>query len=829
MSTRPILILIVLALFLPGRFLANLAPTPVFGQDGGEVANAPAKPIPPLSLESIYHPKQRHAYVAEAAPATRWILQSQLGEQAGAESDSSAVRLLIRRGGKWMAIDPAQAKRDGAPAETPWNGFEELVKQLVSLGGVERKQAESVVGGWVASGSRSLDSSLVRIENSLAIAGLDETPRWVSRQAAAWQDPTLSPDGSRIAFVQDNDLHVLEIESGRILRITDDGSPTRSNGRLDWVYQEEIYGRGNFKAFWWAPDSRRLALLRLDNSHVTQFTIATSDGPRGGVLVDRYPKAGDPLTHAELWVANLGDTGESRVTLLPVFTPPLADESLIVRVSWQTETGHLIFQHMNRLQSELTLWRFAPEASGGHQPTPILREQSEQWLEVTGSPRWLSGGDFLWLSDLPSGRRRLWRISGDGSRRSPLTPDGFDVRETVAVDQATQTAWLYGDSDRGTVGQHLYRVSIRPQGSVEERGAREDRAGGDQSPTSGGGAEPRLTRLTGDSPWHSVSISPNHRWMVDRSSGLTQPVRTTLRGMDPPGLGDATGAGFAKASGGWALHEEILRLPGEMLVPQWVSVPTLDGLELPGYVIRPSSGGAADGTSRRHPVLVEVYGGPLAPSVRDSWSTTRFLFHQLLASRGIGVMVVDNRSSGGRGLSDTWSIHRRVGEVETLDMIAATDWLRGQDWVNPDRLAIRGWSFGGFLTLHAMTHSDRFAAGVAGGSVTDWRNYDAIYTERYMGLPSDNAAGYDATSPVLAAKDLHGDLLLIHGEVDDNVHLANTLQMAAALQRLGTPFELMIYPGSAHGVQAGMPTYHLMRTTVDFLVRKLLPNEAVQP
>jgi len=838
MSTRLILILLVLAMFSPDRFLANLAPTAVFGQDGGEAAKAAVKPIPPLSLESIYHPKQRHAYVAEAAPPTRWILESQLGEQITTDSDAesegdadpSAVRLLIRRGGKWMVIDPALADREGTLVETPWSGFEELVKRLVSLGGVDRKLAESVVGGWVASGSRSLDSSLVRIENSLAIAGFDETPRWVSRQAAGWQDPTLSPDGSRIAFVQDNDLHVLEIDSGRILRITDDGSPTRSNGRLDWVYQEEIYGRGNFKAFWWSPDSRRIALLRLENSHVSQFTIATSDGPRGGVLVDRYPKAGDPLTHAELWVANLGDTGESRVTLMPVFTPPPADESLIVRVSWQTETGHLIFQHMNRLQSELTLWRFDPEASGGKQPTPILREQSEQWLEVIGSPRWLSGGDFLWLSDLPSGRRRLWRISGDGSRRSPLTPDGFDVRETVTINQATQMGWLYGDSDRGTVGQQLYRVSIRPRGSGEERGVREERAGGDESLISGGGAEPRLTRLTGDMPWHSVSISPDHRWMVDRSSGLTQPIRMTLRAMEPAGPVDASGDGVAKADREWVLHEEILQLPGEPLAPQWVSVPTPDGLELPAYVIRPPAGGAAaDGTPRRHPVLIEIYGGPLAPSVRDSWSTTRFLFHQLLASRGIVVMVVDNRSSGGRGLSDTWSIHRRVGEVETRDVIAASDWLRGQDWVAHDRLALRGWSFGGFLTLHAMTHSDRFAAGVAGGSVTDWRNYDAIYTERYMGLPSENAAGYDATSPVLAAKDLHGDLLLIHGEVDDNVHLANTLQMVAALQRLGTPLEMMIYPGSAHGVQAGMPTYHLMRTTVDFLVRKLLSDEAGQP
>jgi len=229
----------------------------------------------------------------------------------------------------------------------------------------------------------------------------------------------------------------------------------------------------------------------------------------------------------------------------------------------------------------------------------------------------------------------------------------------------------------------------------------------------------------------------------------------------------------------------------------------------------------AQGDSNRFPVLIEVYGGPLAPTVRDAWSSSRYLFHQMLADQGIGVLVVDNRSSGGRGLADAWSIYRRVGEQETQDLLAAVQWLKTLSWVDPQRIAVRGWSFGGFQTLHAMTHSDAFAAGVAGGSVTDWRNYDAIYTERYMGLPADNAAGYDATSPVLGAERLSGRVLMIHGELDDNVHLANTLQMTAALQRAGKSFDLMIYPAAAHSVQGAMPVYHLMRTTVEFLQREL--------
>ncbi len=192
----------------------------------------------------------------------------------------------------------------------------------------------------------------------------------------------------------------------------------------------------------------------------------------------------------------------------------------------------------------------------------------------------------------------------------------------------------------------------------------------------------------------------------------------------------------------------------------------------------------------------------------------------MFAKKGIAVITVDNRSSGGRGLSDSWSIHRRMGEVETNDLVAVADWLGKQSWADSKRIAIQGWSFGGYLTLHAMTHSDQFAAGIAGGSVTDWRNYDAIDTERYMGLPGNNISGYDSTSPVVAAKNLHERVLLVHGKVDDNVHLSNTLQMAAAVQNAKKMFDLIIYPGAAHSVHAPKQAFHLTTLTYEFLLRE---------
>ncbi len=765
--------------------------------------------VPPLSVETIFHPDQRFSYLTDAIPATRWTT-----------ADDGTSRLLIRRGEAWQQIDPAAGD---ASEEADWPGAERLIDQLVSLGDVDPAAARAVVNRWIGDPTRSLDQALLRVGDSLVIAGLTTEPRRIARQAAGWNDPTLSPDHRWVAFVQNNDLYALQIDSGRVLRITDDGSETRLNGRLDWVYQEEIYGRGNFRAFWWSDDSRAIALLRIDNSRVPLFTFTTSEGPHGGTVSERYPKAGDPIPHAELWVARLvdppvavaepasepdtepaavGATGSRpdrhSFPLTPVYTPDRDEERLIVRVGWREGAGELIFQQMNRLQNESTLFRCAVGSTGVGDPEPLLHEHCGQWLEVIGLPTWLTGGDFLWLSDLPSGRRRLWRLAPDGGDRIPLTPDGFDVRGLVSVDQQSGYAWVTGDDRRGSVGQQLYRVALDPNPSAKSADGSDD-----------------FRRVTSGDAWHQVSISTDHRWMVDRRSRLHEPWRLTLLGLtDFPADSPADAPGQPRL-----LQAETLRFPGEPIEPEWFRFATDNGPELPGYVIRPPGVGQPD--TPKLPVLIEVYGGPLAPSVRDSWANQRYLLHQYLANEGIAVVVIDNRSSGGRGLADAWSIHRRVGEVETQDVLSAVAWLQNQAWVDPARMAIRGWSFGGFLTLHTMTHSDAFVAGVAGGSVTDWRNYDAIYTERYMGLPEENRAGYDATSPVMAAERMHGRPLLVHGEVDDNVHLANSLQMAAALQQAGKPLELMIYPGSAHGVRGGMPTYHLMRTTIEFLKREL--------
>ncbi len=748
--------------------------------------------VPALSIESLYHPSDRFAYVQSPTPSFRWSTR-EAGESV----------LMVRRPDGWKEIDPlAQTESDSAIAQR-------LVDQLTGLELGDADHVSVLVDKWIGDPDRSLDKDVLVSDGSIALVGLDTTPRWLIKDAAkSWQEVSLSPDATCLAYVTEGDLHVRRIASEETIRVTDDGGPTKLNGILDWVYQEEIYGRGQFRGYWWRSDSRGIAFLSLDISSVGEYPIVTSDSPRGGVVQQRYPKAGDAIPVAELWVASLDDVTGCGACVRRIVSATIDQPVLITRVGWRDDSNDLIFQTANRLQNDHRLWRI--DITSDSSPQAILREHIDRWLEISDLPRWLNRREFLRLSDWPGGRRRLWKIDADTGIRQAVTPEDFDVRDVLEVRPDGSAAWLVGDAARGSAGQQLYRVDLQVTDESLE-----------------------MTQVTDDQmPWHAVTISDDGRWMVDLASSLVSPVCATLSSIDerlPPTQmlwnqetvvlpGSKTPV---ESEDGAVASEGV---PSADAVPehgwaevQWVTITTSDGLALPAYVVMPARSG-----DKPAPVLFEVYGGPLAASVRDQWSANRYLWHQLLAARGIAVIVVDNRSSGGRGLKDSWEIHRRMGAVEAMDLQHAVDWLCEQPWVDRDRIALRGWSFGGFLTLHSMTTSDRFVAGVAGGSVTDWRHYDAIYTERYMGLPIENAAGYDATSPVLAANRLHGRVLLLHGEADDNVHVANTLRMAGALQKAGKPFDMMIYPGEGHSIREPMATYHLMSTTLEFLERHLV-------
>ena len=716
---------------------------------------------PELSLRSLYHPEDKFDFDGEL-PATHWV-------------DDDNATLLIRRDDIWKQVELATGM------ETQWPVAEKLRANLAALDGIEESQLESITNRAVQGIQSAGNPVLVRVGKGLAIVSSDQAARWLTRDASGWRDTTLDPSARRVGYTKDGDMFLLDLADGTQVRLSNDESDTLLDGLLDWTYQEEIFGRGKFRGLWFSPNGNWLAMLRIDISGIEPYTLHDSSSDRGKGLVSRYPKAGDPIPHATLLLWDLRPLDSAGVPLSRVMTQSTPQQERIVTgVWWHPHQGSLLFSVSDRTQTWRELRRLDPDAmaTGGDATRLLLREESPAWVEPPSDPGWLPDGSLIWRSELPTGRTRLYHISHDGKRITPLTPEDFDARE-FSVSPEGDFLVVTGDAERGTIDQQVYRAAIPPQS-----------------------ASPQLQPLTDQPGWHTAGLSPDGRWFVDVHSSVTKPPSISVRS--------------SNGESSLELFQGRLRVAGEWIGPEIFHIPADDGAALPAMLIRPRSTAAS-----RVPVLIEVYGGPRAATVVNRWSGTRMLYRQLLAKRGIATLMVDNRSSAGRGLADTWSIQGRVGELEFGDLKTAVAWLQQQNWVAKDRLAIRGWSFGGFLTLYAMTHSEAFAAGIAGGSVTDWREYDAFYTERYMGLPSENEEGYDATAPVRAAEKLHGDVLLIHGESDDNVHPSGTMRMAKALQEAGKQFELMIYPDEAHAVHQPKRLWHLAQLIDRFLLDRL--------
>ncbi len=596
---------------------------------------------------------------------------------------------------------------------------------------------------------------------------LTESPKVVE------QLPQLSPTGKHAAFVQDNDLYVIDCQTSQTRRLTTNGSKELLNGILDWVYQEELYGRGNFRAFWFSPSGEQLAFLQLDQSPVLHYQVSDSLSFRQDLEDTRYPKAGDPLPIARLWIADI-QTGALQEVSLDDYP---ADDRLIVRVCWSPK-NELWLQIQNRIQNEQSVLRVDPSDK---RAVRVLHEKSPGWIEVLSTPKFLPNGDFLWLSDLPGGRRHLFRFIQNTQQLKPLTQGEWDIAELLSVSPDGNHAFVTGNYEQPTES-HLLRVELN----------------------SG-----QLDKLTRSAGTHRPRVSPDGRYYIDTSSNINSPPVTELCSVD----GRLRRVLEAPVSDRYqTLDRAAVRT---------LTITARDGLPLQSLVMLPKDIESGKVTGKRLPVLFHVYGGPQAPTVHNAWGGSNYWWHQYLCSQGYAIVLCDNRSARGRGISDTWKIYRDMGSVELRDLEDAVAWVSQQPWADKDRIGVWGWSYGGYFTAYALTHSKIFRAGIAGAPVTDWHNYDAIYTERYMDLPQNNRDGYKSSSTVTAAENLHGRLLLVHGERDDNVHMSNTLQLAHALQKAGKPFDMMIYPKNRHGVVDPAQRYHLYQTMTEFLDRHL--------
>lgn len=579
---------------------------------------------------------------------------------------------------------------------------------------------------------------------------------------------SFSPDGRRVGFVRDGNLYVVDVATQAERALTTDGGGDRLNGRLDWVYEEELYGRGQTTAYWWSPDSSMLAYLSLDDAKVPTWVL-TDDVPMDQTVeLTKYPQVGDPNPTVRVGaVAAAG--GATHWMDLSAYEPA---NTLVVRVGWTPDSKRVVYEVQNRTQSWLEL--MAAGATGG-KPSMLLRESSNSWIDAIDVPAWLPDGSFLWQSER-TGYRHVYHYAADGTLLGAVTAGDWDVRDLYG---AAPDGWVYfAAAERSPIANHVYRVRL--DGSS-------------------------MARLSATEGGHFASFNPQRSMYVDIFSTATMPPQTRLF--------DSSGKLVRTIEENHVAALDQYNL-GRV---EFMQVKTRDGFPMEAMMIKPPN----FDPSKKYPVMSYTYSGPGAQSVRDSWGRQTYLWHQLLARHGYIIWVCDNRSASAKGVKTAHTAFHNFGVQELQDLEDGLAWLKQQPYVDGSRIGLWGWSFGGFMTSYALTHSTSFKIGIAGAPVTDWRLYDSIYTERYMGLPGENPEGYAKTSVIRAAADLSGRLLLIHGAIDNNVHLQNSIQFIDALQKSGKQFQFMIYPQSRHGVTHPLRVKHLRAMMTDFILQNL--------
>ncbi len=583
---------------------------------------------------------------------------------------------------------------------------------------------------------------------------------------------TFSPDGSKAAFVRDNDLFVVDLATMKETAVTTDGEWNKVlNGATDWVYEEEFT---LVQGYQWSPDGKKILYLRSDESAVREFTFNTYEGQLyPGHYSYKYPKAGEVNSTVGLHVYDLASH-----TTAPLDLGTANTDIYLPRFGF-IDKDHVWFMRMDRLQREKLILRANVSVAGAPgKPTEIYRETSSTYIEVTDDLHFLANGGYILTSEKTGWNHIHWH-DASGTARMTLTSGNWDVIAVKGYDAANKRV-IFTASRNSPLEQEVWSVGFDGKPPVQ------------LSPKGG---------------YNDAEFSSGFKYFINTRSTANEPETVTLH--------DGKGKLVKTLKDNGRLRNELA--PYALQPKTFLTIP-VNGQQLDAWMIKPVGFDAA----KKHPVVMVQYSGPNSKEVLDQWEGRGMMWHQLLAQKGYIVVCVDPRGTGRHGKEFRHVTYGELGKYETEDQVAAAQWLGQQAYVDASRIGIWGWSYGGFMSSLCITKgANVFKAAIAVAPVTNWRYYDSIYTERYMGLPKDNAGGYDGNSPTHHVKELKGHYLLIHGTADDNVHFQNATEMVTALVKANKQFDQFMYPDKNHGIYGGTTRMQLYDLMTDWLLENL--------
>ncbi len=707
-------------------------------------------------------------------PQYRWTVDDVFKVGASFKSFSSIQWMQSGRKFSYFDADTTTKQRN-LYAQDVWSGKRELVMDVSLLKGKGDEKAIRVGSyEWSSDGEHvlvtgSLTSRGTKTGGSFGIFNTKTKSFRMLNDAKEEQAIIkLSPDGKRVGFVRANNLFVMDVATRKETQLTFDGSENVLNGKFDWVYEEEF---SIIDAWYWSPDSKRIAFWRLDQSAVPTFPLVSysADSSHAEVEKMHYPKAGDKNSLVQIGVVNVDDKA---MRWLDLGTNP---DIYIPRVKWTNDPNVLSVQRLNRGQDTLEL--MLANVTIGSMKT-ILTETDTAWLEVERDDLTFlkDGKRFIWVS-WKDGFTHIYLHSLDGTLERQLTKGAWDVSDIVGVDENAGVVYFIAAKENA-LERHLYSVKL--DGSS-------------------------LKKLTTEPGWHSAKFSPDMKVFIDTYSSASRPAQVLMKRND---------GGIVST----LVENTLDGLKGKPTTQHsFFTFTTSDGVDLNGYMLKPANFDA----SNKYPVLMFVYGaGP--QTVTNRWSTRNYLWYQLLAERGYIIVSVDPRGTDGRGKQFRQTTNRELGYKNTQDLMEAAKYLGSLPYVDASRIGIWGWSGGGYHTLMAMTMgAEHFKTGIAVAAVSDFKFYDSIWSERYMDTPQQNPEGYKKTSVMTYADKLKGNLLIVHGTTDDNVHWQNVIVLMNEFIRLGKRFDTMLYPDRRHGVSDPIAQRHLFTLMTNFILEKL--------